>query len=88
MRRNLISVSLLIKLGCSLLLDSSGIKISRHSLPFGSGVIMNDYLKLNCSVFKNEVMLIENNDTNSTNTSLVLKEPILTRNQQAYGIGD
>ncbi|MDD0148368.1 GAG-pre-integrase domain-containing protein, partial [Shigella flexneri] len=72
MRRNLVSVSLLVKSGCRLVMDSNGILISKNSVQIGSGVIMNDYLQLNCSMAQQEILLVENN-TNSTSTLIGVK---------------
>lgn len=44
MRRNFLSISLLVNFGCSFLINSSGIKISRNSLSIGSGIFVNNYL--------------------------------------------
>lgn len=59
MRRNLLSVSLLVKNGCSFFIDNFGIKISRNSQLIGSGSIVNDYLQLHCN-FPKEILSIEN----------------------------
>ena len=66
-RRNLVSVSQLIKAGCRLLMDNNGILISRDSKQIGSGVISNGYLQLNCSMSQREISLVEQVNTNSTN---------------------
>ena len=65
MRRNLVSASLLVKYGCRLVIDNNGITISKDSVQLGSGVIMNDYLQLNCSPAQQEILLVENTDTSS-----------------------
>lgn len=77
MRRNLLSVSLLIRMGCSFFMDCNGIKISRNSIQIGSGVMWNDYLKLNCSVHRQEILLVEDNNTLSTNTIIAVKRTML-----------
>lgn len=73
MRRNLVSVSLLVKAGCRLLIDDNGIIISRNSEQIGSDVILNDYLQLNCSMSQQEISLVEKENTKSTNTIIGVK---------------
>lgn len=86
-RRNLLSVSLLVKLGCTFLISSSGIKIFRNSsesllqnfnssVLFGSGVIENDYLRLNCSMSQQELLLVENNNNTTGNNTIGVKRTL------------
>ncbi len=49
MKRNLISVSQLVKQGCIFFIDSYGIKISLDSCYIGSACLLNDYWSLECS---------------------------------------
>ena len=88
MRRNLVSVSLMVKSGCRLLIDSNGILISRNSMEIGSGVILNDYLQLNCSMAQQEILLVENNNTDSTSTLTGVKRTKLNEKSAFCGIGD
>ena len=58
MKRNLVSISCLVRQNCSFFIDSSGIKISRDSHYIGAGSFVNDYLLLDCS-YPKEILLIE-----------------------------
>lgn len=49
MKRNLVSVSILIQTGCSFLMNFDGIKISLPSNSVASGVYVDGYMKLLCS---------------------------------------
>ena len=83
-KRNLLSVSLLAKLGCCFLIDSSGIKIFKDSScflikncsTFGSGVIENGYLKLNCSLPQQDCMLVENRKNTLSNNTIGVKRTL------------
>ena len=70
MKRNLISVSRLVKQGCSFLIDLSGIKISHGSPYLGSASLVNDCWMLNCDCPK-DVLLIED-----TQNSIVKKRKV------------
>ena len=79
MRRNLISVSQMVKAGCKLFIDNKGIVISRNNEYLGSGVILDDYLKLECSMSQQEISLVETDNTKRTNTLTGVKR---TRNNE------
>lgn len=59
MKRNLISVSRLVKQRCTFFIYYSGIKISHDSRYLASASFVNDYWMLDCSYSK-EIMLVEN----------------------------
>ena len=60
MKRNLVSVSILIQTGCSFLMNFDGIKISLPSNSIASGVYVDGYMKLLCSYPKEkEICLLE-----------------------------
>ena len=83
LKRNLISVSLLVKIGCKLIIDFSGIKLFQGSNYLGYGVFMHDYLKLNCSVAQQEIMLIENNQNTIKNNTVTGTKRTLFNNKSA-----
>lgn len=62
MKRNLVSISCLVRNRCTFFIDFSRIKISRDSLYLGSGSFVNDYWLLDCS-FPEEILLIEDTQT-------------------------
>ncbi|PRQ23231.1 hypothetical protein RchiOBHm_Chr6g0259081 [Rosa chinensis] len=58
MKRNLISVSCLVKKRCTFFIDLSGIKVSFGSKSLAFAPFINDYWLLDCSLPK-DVMLIK-----------------------------
>ena len=60
MRRNLVSISSLVKADYGFNIDlASGIKISRASAYLGSAILVNDYWQLCCS-YPKQILLVEN----------------------------
>lgn len=62
MKRNLVSVSCLVKKRFSFFIDFEGIKISHGSQFIGSACFVNDYWMLSCT-YPREIYMIENSET-------------------------
>ncbi|PRQ59012.1 putative RNA-directed DNA polymerase [Rosa chinensis] len=84
LKRNLLSVSLLVRLGCRLVIDFSGIKVFQGHDYLGCGTFMHDYLKLNCSIAKQEIMLIENRENSLSTDTVIGVKRSLFNNKSAY----
>ena len=81
--RNLISVGRLISYGLKLVMDSSGIKLFQGSEYIGSGLFSNHYLRLDCSVIEQEILMIENDENLKSMNSITGVKRTLFKNNSA-----